>query len=230
MKSRLCLLLLLSPSFVVAQQPATPKWALGAELGYTATYSQIIDDLPKTLDENTMIVVGDPSVGNSGGDGVFGVHVGRMLNSSLRTDALLSLNLVGVGFGEVIATEQTQGGGTYTTAQYDHGTGSAFLTTGARFVAEPSRMQFGIRPRAALSAVWQWTKGPAATVSAGFSAGDSRTRFTLDAGEQFSRLRYDRLFKTYLKSDNALVGEERRNGTKRLRGFSMRIGVDHYVF
>jgi hypothetical protein len=229
MKSKLCLLLLLAaPSLVFAQEHASPKWALGAELGYAAMNVQIIDDIPHTLYPGDAVVTGDPSVGDSGGEGIFAVHAGTIMNSFLRGEALLSINLVGVGFGGSHPVPVSEG--TTTTAEFDHGTGSGFLSTGVRFVAEDARSPSAIRPRASLSAIWQWTKGPAAMVSAGFTTGSARTRFTIDAGEQFSWLRYDRVFRTYQTSNNALVAEQRLNGTKGLRGFSVRIGVDHYVF
>jgi hypothetical protein len=230
MNSKFCLLLLFgAPSSVFAQEPPKPGWALGVEAGYTGMYAYVDNFAIGQTVANP--ATSSPSIPHDkGGEGVLAIHLGKPMNPFLRTDAYLSLNLVGVGFGNSSLAFGPVSGGTYSNVSYDGADSDGFLSTGLRLVAERWKSRSAVRPRGSVTATWQWTKGPAAAFSGGVSAGNANTRFTIDAGEQFAWLGFRRVIRTYRASDNALLDEQHINGSKRINGFSVRLGVDHYVF
>jgi hypothetical protein len=213
-----------------AQRP-TPRWVFGAAAGYAHLSPDSFQDERYGVDTNGNKL--SPFCYGSPAEVALSVYAGKPLGRLFHADALLSGQFGDSGF--MCFSSEPRLGSVVTALLYKgHSPGYIYAYTAGRLVFEPGWQRHLVSPRASITAGWIWSKRtPLAIAAAGLSIGGMKTRVTVDAGEEFLWVPYQRLLQTiaYQQRDyiETLVNEVLQTGTEHSRGAYFRVGFQRTV-
>jgi hypothetical protein len=207
-----------------AQQTSeTSPWIIGTAFGITSDPPIAFFEGPYTAPTNGPY---DYSGCWPGAFASFGFLAGRRLNAWLRSDVVLAAHADANACQQSFTDDRDPA--SYVWIEYRGRTpGYLHSTLVARAVVEKQDAE-GISPRmiAGVGCICE-KRIPLAQLGLGLSAGNARTRVSLEAGGQFSRFTWTRVIMPDYRPPQPLIVIKSESGTSTPRQYWLRIGVEY---